>query len=496
MRHVTKYLAALTLLVFAVGCDSFLDVNTDPNAATAVPGDLLLPVALVTIQSNRTIEIGPGNAIFVNIWNSNGSTGVFNSPGRYILSSFTVGNSWSGFYGAGLRNLTLMRTQALEAEPARNNVAAQAEIMRAYVFFILTMLWEDVPFTQALDGANFPSPEFDSQETVLRGIVDMLDDAVASIDPDALPGVTQGDIIYGGDMEKWVRFANSLKLRTLMFIRNQDTSVDSQIQALLSQPLIRSNADEAMLPFFETPGNENNFWKLHSLFGGFGPGSGLPGSLYMFAGSDVVDLMKSANDPRLSTYFSLAVEDLNTTGGGGTATNEFFGQAAGVQDWNDARTAMVSRNIVRTNWPNRILTASEVWFYEAEYLAEQGQLGPAHASYVSGVEAALNFFDGKPGAISSSDKAAYLAGLPQSFTSTSGALNAIHAQQYIEVFDRAPENWAHWKRTKFPQLQLAEQADLAGIIRRFSMPPDEVAANPNAAARTGIPLDQPMWFER
>ncbi len=493
-HHMTRLLAVLTLAVFSTGCESFLDVNTDPDAATAVPGDLLLPAALATIQSNRTIEIGPGNAIFVNIWNSNGSTGVFNEPGRYILSSFTVGNSWSAFYGTALRNLTLMREQALEADPVRENVVAQADIMRAYVFWVLTMLWEDIPFTQATDGANFPQPEFDSQETVLRGIVAMLEEAVERADPDGVAGVVGGDLLYDGDMENWIRFANSLRLRTLMFIRNQDPSVDSQIEALLNGPLIREHAHEARFPFFDTPGNENNVWRLNTNFGGFtGAGNG---NIYLFAGSDLVDLMNDLDDPRRATYFAFAMNDLSAAGGGGVATDEYHGQRAGVRSWNDARTSAISQNIFRRDWPNRIIPAAEVWFYEAEFRAEQGQLGQAHASYIAGVERALNFFNGQPGAISAGDQTAYLASLPQSFTSTSGALNAIWAQQYIEVFDRAPENWAHWKRTKYPALEVAEQAALGDIIRRYSQATAEAAANPNSNARVGIPLDQPMWFER
>ena len=495
MRNRMRYMPLAVALLLGAGCDSLfdLDINTDPDAATEVPGDLLLTNTLVSIGSTRAIEIQPGHAEFVNIMTANGSASVFINPERYDISSFTNGNTWSTWFLDGLKHMTLMRQQALASDPERSNVAAQAEIVMAYLFLTGSLIWERIPFTQALDGAQFPTPEFDDQETVLRGVVDMLDTAVGRIDEDGLEGVGFGDLVYEGDMELWRRLGNSLKLRTLMLIRNKDASVDAQISAVLAQPLIRTNAQEAAIPFFATAGNENPVWKLNNLFGGFtnaGNGNG-----FIFAGKVAVDLMKDLGDPRLDTYFEHAVVDFDISpDGGGPATTEHFGQRAGVSNYDDAMTSMISQNIIRRDWPNRMVTAAEVWLFEAEFHALQGNLAAAHSSYITGVQVGLDYFDGKPGSISSAAKQAYINSLPGSFSGQEPALEAIWAQQYVEVFDRAPENWTHWRRTKFPTLPLAEQAVLGDIIRRFAIPTDEVSANPNAP--TGIPLDQPMWFEK
>ncbi len=494
MRKLMPLVLILMMLPLAAGCDNpfNLDINKDPDAATAVPGDLLLPTVLANVASNRAIEISPGTAFFTQIMASSGSAGVFVDPERYTISSYTTGNAWGAFYTNGLKNLLLMREQALAADPARPNVAAQAEITSAYVFWMLTSLWETVPYTQALDGAEYPKPVFDDQETVLHGILQKLDSAIATIDPNGLAGVEAGDLVYGGDMNLWLRFANSLKLRTLMMIRNKDQSVDGQITALLSQPLIRENSQEADIPFFNTTNNENNVWKLNNMFGGFT--NAMNGNEFIFAGDTLVEMMKAAGDPRLATYFEYAVNDFNTSpDGGGAATTEYFGQLPGVTDWNDAHSSMVSQNIIRRDWPSRMATAAETWLYEAEFLASTGNLNDAYTSYQAGIQRGLDYFDGKPGAIGASDKQAYLAALPQSFSGVQAALDAIHAQEYFEVFDRSPENWVYWRRTHYPALPLPEQAVLGDVIRRYPMPPDEVSANPNAPS--GIALDLPMWFE-
>jgi hypothetical protein len=268
--------------------------------------------------------------------------------------------------------------------------------------------------------------------------------------------------------------------------------VDAQINALLNEPLIRENSQEAALPFFTTNGNEHNVWQLNDLYGGFVNAAN--GNGFIFAGQALVDLMKSLNDPRLSTYFELAVTSFNISpDGGGPGTTEYFGQYPGVAGYDDGETSMLSQNIIREDWPNRIVPAAEVWFYEAEFRAARNELGAAYASYRAGIQRALDYFDGKPGAITAARKTAYLNSLPQSFSAQATALQAIHAQQYIEVLDRSPENLTHWRRTKYPQLFLPEQAALGTIMRRYAIPNDEVSSNPNAP--TGIPLDRPMWYE-
>lgn len=490
-----KTLIFMTALLFALtSCEDYLDINTDPNAATSVSPDLLFPTILANVAANRAIEIMPSNAFFVNIWAPNGSAGVFNNPDRYTISPFSTGNTWANWYGNSMRNLTLMIEAAEGSEPARPNVAAQAKILKAYLFFSLTMMWEDIPFTQAQNPEEFPEPQFDDQETVLRGVITQLDEAIGQIQTGEA-AVGDGDLIYGGDMEQWRRFANSLKLRTYMFLRNQDASVDADIDALLNADLIRTNADEAAIPFFDNNDNAHNIWVLNNLFGGFT--DAVNGNNFIFAGETLVDILNDLDDPRRETFFSFPTFDDGDT----YESTEYVGQAAGVFNYGN-ETSMVSQNIIRRDWPNRILTASEVFFYEAEYLATTGDLPGAHDAYEAGVRASLDFLapytvlaadGGESDGISEADKDAYIASLPASFANEAAALEAIHTQQYIEVLDRAPENWSHWRRTKFPDLTVAENADLGDIIRRFPYPPDEISSNPNTP-QDPI-LDTPMWFE-
>lgn len=498
MNKLKSYLLILMLGVFPLaGCGDLLDldINTDPDAATEISGDLLIPTVLVDMGSNRTIELGTTTAMFAQIWASDNSAGgTFLSNERYNISSFTAGNTWFSFYNGVLKNLLLMRDDALESDPARPNVAAQAEILSAYTYWMLTSVWGEIPYSQALQPEEFPTPDFDDQETVLRGILERLDEGLALIDtgPDALPGVEYGDLIFGGNMEQWERFANSLKLRTLMMIRNQDPSVDTEIAALLNNaPLIRTNADNAAIPYFTTGDNENHWWKLQSQYGGFI--DEIDGNWYVKAGQTVVEEMKPLDDPRLDTYFAPPVDYATCDPGPCEYYTpiEHFGQLAGATAGSQWST--VHKNIFRPDFPNRILTASEVWLYEAEFLASTGALGGAQTAFERGIELSMDWFDGKPGEIDEADESAYIASLPA--LDATNAMDLIHQQQYIEVFERSPENWVHIKRTHYPRLPVPVEAAVGTIIRRYPYPPDEVSSNPNVPPMGVGYVGETMWFE-
>ncbi|MCB0584795.1 MAG: SusD/RagB family nutrient-binding outer membrane lipoprotein, partial [Phaeodactylibacter sp.] len=211
-----------------------------------------------------------------------------------------TGNTWGMYYTQVLGNLVLVEQDALAAGESRNNVAAIAKILKAKAFFELSCIWDKIPFSEALDGATYSSPNFDDQEAVFRGCLSILDEAISLIDKVPAEGVfdvSGGDVLFGGDMDKWRRWANSLKLRILMLIRNKDTSVDSQIQAVLGQPLIESNDQAVLLPYAGGGGAQNAFYGIVSAF--FGPSNET--AQVHGPGEPLYDLLKDG-DPRFDLY--------------------------------------------------------------------------------------------------------------------------------------------------------------------------------------------------
>jgi hypothetical protein len=434
-KFFLPFILAATLVVLNTGCedafDDALDINEDPLAATQVDPNLLFPEVLVNMSNNRTIEVSGRLGNIVHYYEP--ALTVFGTMAYGDLSNtFLVGNIWSNWYSTGLKNLVLAEQTAAANEPPNVNVVAQSKLLQGFLYYMLTTCWEEVPFTEALNATEFPTPNFDQQEVILEGIVAMCDEAVGLIDKgDGAFAVTTGDLVYGGDMDQWEKFGNSLKLKALMLLANKK-DVSAQIAATIAAPRITTLGDEAALQYFDAPGNFNPLWNTLNLFaGGNNPE-------WWNASTIFIDIMDELNDPRKSTYYDEGDdEDLVGTGN--------FGPGAPPGSFGVAGNAVVSANILRPDFPDRYITPAEIVLMEAEAIARglaPGGMGAADAKYREGIQLSMDFYDGKPGAIAAGDKDAYLNSLPDLTSLTEAdAIEAIQLQIYIEDFMRSPEGW-------------------------------------------------------
>jgi hypothetical protein len=468
----------LAVAVFS-GCDDQLDINTDPLAATEVDPNLLFPEAVVQLSNYRESELDARIGTIPQYYMP--STGVLGDYAQGSLgNTFLMGNVWSGVYAFALKNTALIERDALLApEGTRDNVIAQAQIYKAYIFYMATMLWEDVPYTEAADFVT-ALPNFDDQETILRGLVSDLDAAIARIDddPEDVP-MQNGDLIYDGDMSNWERFANSLKLSILMAIANVDPeSVRAQIADVVNQPLIETWDQAAALHYLDSPGNFNPWWNVLNRF------SGGQNNFY-YAAEVPFNLLEELDDPRLPVFF-----DQNRTTNEGEYGDRL---AAGVFTGGRDLTAL-SLTVISPDRSDVYQGPAQTLLLKAEAIQRGYAEGDADEAYRAGIVAAMNRWDDGMETISDSAETAYLASLPElDNLGDEEALEAIHTQLYLGLYSDAMEGWIQWRRTGVPTLQTVRNSRVAGIIRRFFFPPDEIGANPNSTEAK--PLDFPMWYE-
>lgn len=467
-----KILLVFSLVIFtATSCEKALDINTNPLVASSADPNAVLPYVFVQYSNRHVTELGtrtmdvPQHLGF-----------CFNSPRQGVTSSFLTGNTWFMYYNQVLGNLTLVEQDAAAAGVSSNNIAAIAKIMKAKSFFELTSLWGDIPYSEALDGVTYPSPKFDSQEDVLRGVVATLDEAMGLIDAigDEVFDVSNGDMIYGGDMDAWRRWANSLKIRVLMLLRNKDTSVDSQLVAALSQPVIETNSQAALLRYLDTPGEANAWQRLiDAFFGGRNEDVGV------YSPSTIpYNLLKDKEDPR----FGVLIHDPNDAGGSDMGEAVF--NAPGSK-------AHVSNNVIRNDLPHIMMLPSEISFYRAELALLGVTNDDAQAQFEAGLSSIIKFWGGDiPGAtatISGDDIDNFIANYG------TATLQDVHEQLYLESFMRPIIAWNTVRRTKVPEMNDVPGTSISSILKRFNYPPDEVASNINTPAN--LPTDTPVWFE-
>lgn len=482
MKRVTFILMMVGFTLIHTSCgDDFFDINDDPLAATEPDADLLFTGAIAKMAAVRVIETGPGFLFFSQHWASSGAAGVFNNPQRFIIGTFGPRNTWNILYEGGIKNFKL----AIDDADAKGfvNTSAQLRIMQAHMFYMLTVHFGDIPYSQAVN-PEFNFPAFDAQQDVLNGIVNDLDDALSRIDLTGGQAATDGDLLYKGDMEKWQRYGNSVKLASLMLLASgNDAAAKGKISELITSnaPLITSVADEANVPFFDSPENENNLWKLNDLYSS-------NRNIWFDAGKPLVDLMNATSDPRRPVYFEE---------GSDAEPGQFVGRVAGSFADND-EISQIDLNVMEKDFPDRLMAAGEVLLLRAEAYA-RGYVGSADmvkadADLKAGIQASVDFFKARGVSVSDSAVSAFIGSFDLPSESAEDARRIIHEQQYVNLFARGMEAWTQWRRVKVPELPLPQSAQLDDIIRRFPIADEELNSNPNAEAARK-PLTTPMWFE-
>ncbi len=463
---ILKYIMLVAVFgMFATACEDKLDINKDPLVATTADPNLLLPFVIAQYSNRHTTELGSRIMDVPQHF-----TACFNSPRQGNTSIFLTGNTWGMMYTQAIGNLQLIEEDAAAQGASYDNAAAIAKVLKANVYFELTMIWDDTPYTEALNPNEFPFPNFDDQETVLRGSIAVLDEAIALIDGLAADGrfdISSGDIIYGGDMDAWRRYANSLKLRILMVMRNK-VNVDSEINAVLGQDLITDNSQSALVRYSTAAGQKNGYNSLVEAF--FGISNEVQG---VYAPSRTLYNLLDG-DPRFDAIIAGSGDPLNI--------GQFAFALGGPT---------ISDNVIRDDLPHMLFMPAEINLYKAELAMANGDMGTADSEYRAGVTKNISWWGGDiPGSlvsIATADIDAYVSGL------SAPTMEDIHNQLFIESFIRPMVAWNTVRRTGTPTMEPVPGSSISTILKRFNYPPDEVAANPNTPVN--LDTDTKMWFE-
>lgn len=216
MKNTMKKFAAaalITSVIMGTGCakiDQFGDTNANPNGITRP-----VPAALLT---NVEAQIGGlaanlRNAVYAQYIAENQYTEV----SLYSLPLIEMSATYSG----PLNDLQVIinynsdpKTAGIASSDGSNaNQIATARILKAYIYQVLTDRFGDIPYSQALQGAGNLTPKFDKQEDIYFDMMKELKEAVAQFDGGA---PVKGDIIYSGNIVKWKKLANSMRMMMAM----------------------------------------------------------------------------------------------------------------------------------------------------------------------------------------------------------------------------------------------------------------------------------------
>ena len=246
-------LCALTYL----HCGKFEDLNVDPNNTTEVAPETLLTNSL------RTVSFLIGNFI-PTLYVQYISEIIYTENSRYS----TVNWDFNWIYSSALINLQKIielntaedtREAALQSGSNANQIAV-ARILQSYFFLHMTDRWGPLPYFQALKGRENFKPPYDNQEDIYQGIFKELKEATLQIDGGA---PVRGDFLFDGNMERWKKFANSLRLIAALRLSKVDPVIaEREFVDAMNASLLASNEESIMYPFLPETSNENP-WYSH-----------------------------------------------------------------------------------------------------------------------------------------------------------------------------------------------------------------------------------------
>lgn len=472
LKKLSIAVPALALLA-ASACDRGLtDVNANPNAPEAVPPANLLANAIMDgVGAPNYGLYGEWFGLYMtNLWPQHLAQTIYNSEDLYQPRTTQVQNLWNGIYTGPLADLAAVKDIAEEQELP--NLFGVAEILTQWEFHLLADTYGDIPYSQAVQGnTGVQSPAYDTQAAVYTGMLTELANAAQMITPGGLQLWAAGDLIYRGDLSKWEKFANSLRMRLAMRLVAVDPAKARQefLAAWQAGPFT-SSADNATVRWSLAPPSQNPIFDAM-----------INGNRYenWAVSETMIDMLEMLNDPRLSVYAEPA-----KSGGYRGLPN---GNTPGEIGLTNSDISFLGEGFVQPDAPSVLMSYAEVLFLGAE-AAERGWIAADPATlYQAAITEAMEMYDVPRAAITS-----YLAQPEVAYQ----GLPSIWTQQWLALFMNGPETWALVRRTGVPNL---DPVVGTAIPTRLSYPDEEQLLNrenwEEAVGRAGgKTIYDPLWW--
>jgi len=441
-----KIIIPFALLLFImIGCTKdFEDLNTNPNEPTNVPPEYLLTNAQFRIMDYIWDEWWNGRQglVYAQYW----SQTAYTEESRFEPRGNITDSYWGFFYTnmMDLNEIIKLNTdeatkgEATSSGPNENQIAV-AKIMKAYTFQMMTDIWGDIPYFDALQGIDNVSPSYTKQQDIYTDLLKELTEAQAMI----VDGNINGDLIYGGDVTKWKKFANSLRMRIALRTSKVNPNYKVEIEAAIADGAFDSFEDDAYLKFDKISPGYNPLYESAIV-------SGRPPD---FAVSEkMINVLASSSDPRLPLYADKAAKfDTTDTPYRGLPYGLNATDAPGIAGPGGENVSLPSVNVVLAPDANAwMMTYGEVCFIKSEIS------GWDQTEYVNGIEASMLTWG-----VDAADVTTYIATVPSASAETVGT------QKWIGLYMQGNQGWFEWRRTGYPVLEGCVDGALGDIGNRI-----------------------------
>lgn len=453
---IIKYISLVLVLVISMTQCKLPD-NVNPKAPSEVPISTLFTnaeLALVNHVNDVSVNFNISRLI-AQYWQET----TYFDESRYLFQDRQIPDGHATrFY----RDVLMDFKRAKELLTAdgyggdvneRDNMVAIIEVLEVYAWQCVVDAWGDMPYSEALMGAENSIPVYDDAAGIYDNLLTTLSDAIGSMKTSS--GSFGGaDLIYGGDVASWKRFANSLKMRVGMRLADVNAAkAETAVTQAIASGVFTSQDQSGYLFYVGVAPNVNAIYNAYVI----------DNRKDYIPTNTLVDYMVGFNDPRLPYLFT-QVDD-------GSGNLIYLGAVAGLdaaQSYNNFSN--FTDRFFEPTFEAILIDYVEVEFLLAEAAARFGNGDPA-THYATAVTESILYWGG-----SAADATAYLGETGVAYNAANWK-ESIGTQKWLALYNRGVEAWAEWRRLDFPILNVPEGMTYGDIPKRMPYPYNEKNRN-------------------
>lgn len=471
MKYIVKtYIFLLiVLMIFATGCEDYLDINEDPNNPTQVSMSSLL--AYTSFETGDNVQnIGSATSFYVQHLASPNQASATD-----IHDNVAYDQTWFELYDV---MTDLSDLEILAEELGATDYLGVAKILKAFSLGLTIDMWGDIPYEEAFFAQTL-TPAYDDDQALYAEIQTLLDDGIAELQKGTSTAIIgEDDFIFAGDTDKWIKMAYALKARYLLHL-SETSAFDAQAVLSAAAQGFESNEDDATVVYFD---QEINPWadvaidNANLLLGGW-----ISEQLVQAMDGTTFDVV----DPRMPFMF------------GTTDEGEFVGTPNGAGRGDASEQGARSTLVEGTFYASRTAPILLITYAEQKFIEAEAALGTnsaqAYAAYLEGIRAHMDKIGVDP-----ADRDAYLSNPEVSVGADNLTRDLVMKEKYIAMFLH-PEAWVDARRYDYQYEAMTLPANHnpalgEQFIRRVIYPESETTRNGNNVPQ--VTLADRLWWDQ
>jgi hypothetical protein len=379
---------------------------------------------------------------------------VYQDEAQYDFATRAIPNTWwNAMYRDVLADLRessrLIGADASLLPKEKANKLAILDIMEVYTFGILVNTFGNIPYKEALNAAIL-FPKYDDAKTVSADLITRLNADISKLDANASGFTSSEDVVYKGSVTKWVKFANTLRMKLAMIVADENSSAAKSAVEASDAGAINAASDNGLFTYLSASPNQNPLYADIVL----------GGRQDYIAARDLMVKLAGWNDPRKTAYFS--------TNNAGNYAGGVVGKVNTYVDFSRA-----GAKVIAADAPYVLADYVETEFLRAE-AKERGfnVAGTAEQHYNNAITASIIYWGG-----TAAQAAAYLEQTDVAYSTAAGNWKQkIGTQKWIALYNRSYETWTELRRLDFPVITAPVNAK-SGFPNRLTYPNTEQTLN-------------------